>query len=98
MSSANANIKEMKMLGVLFKELKEEQFIASCSNDLNGETTVIKHHGDIVRLKAHETYIKLEVAGIDIHNHVRTGYAGLEDVWKTKSYIHCLFAGIVDFH
>lgn len=27
-------------------------------------------------------------AGIDIHNHVRTGSSGLEDVWSTLNYIH----------
>ena len=36
-------------------------------------------------------------AGIDIHNHRRTGSPGLEDVWRTKSYIHCQFARITGF-
>ena len=36
-------------------------------------------------------------AGIDIHNHIRTGSAGLEDVWQTKTYVHRQFAGIVGF-
>ena len=43
-----------------------------------------------------ETYLKM-AAGIDIHNHIRTGSAGLEDLWKTKSYIHHQFAGITGF-
>ena len=36
-------------------------------------------------------------AGIDIHNHLRTGSAGFEDVWLTKSPQHRQFAGIVGF-
>ena len=95
-TSANANIKDVKMLAVLFKDLKEKQFIASCSTDLNGEPRVTKHHGNIARPKVAETYLKM-AAGIDIHNHIRTGSASWEDVWKTKSYIHRQFAGITGF-
>ena len=36
-------------MAVLFKDLKEKQFIPSCSTDLNGEPRVTKHHGNIAR-------------------------------------------------
>ena len=36
-------------------------------------------------------------AGIDIHNHIRTGSLGIEDVWHTRKYIHRQFGGIIGF-
>ena len=48
-TSVNTNIKEVKIMAVLFKGLKEKQFIPSCSTDLNGEPRVTKHHGNIAR-------------------------------------------------
>ena len=36
-------------------------------------------------------------AGIDIHNHVRTGSLGYEDIWHTRNAIHRQFAGITGF-
>ena len=94
--SLAGNIKDVKMMAVLFKDLKEKQFISSCSTDLEGEPRITRHHGNISRPKVAETYLKL-AAGIDIHNHVRTGSVGLEDVWRTKEYVHRQFAGITGF-
>ena len=36
-NSANGEIENVKMLSCLFKDLKEKQFISSCSTSLNGE-------------------------------------------------------------
>ena len=49
-----------------------------------------------MRPKVAEAYLKM-AAGIDIHNHIRTGTANLEDVWKTKSDINQQIAGITGF-
>ena len=63
------------MLACLFKDLKEKQFISNCSTSLEGEPRVTKHHGEIARPQVAEVYLKM-AAGIDIHNHVRTGSSG----------------------
>ena len=41
-------------------------------------------------------YLKF-AAGIDIHNLIRTGSVGFEDIWKTKEYHHRQFAGLIGF-
>ena len=95
-NSATGTMDGVEMLACLFKDLKEKQFISNCSTSLEGEPIVTKHHGEIARPQVAEVYLKM-AAGIDIHNHVRTGSSGLEDVWQTKNYVHRQFAGIIGF-
>ena len=82
------------MICVLFKDDQEKQFILTCCASLEGKPC--KHHGKIKDPKVVEQYLQIP-AGIDIHNHVRTGSSGLEDVWSTKYDIHWQFAGILGF-
>ena len=84
------------MMAVLFKDLQEKQFISTCSTSLEGKPRDTKHHGKIKRPKVAEQYLQM-AAGIDIHNHVRTGSFGLEDVWSTKDYNQRQFAGVLGF-
>ena len=73
------------MICVLFKDDQEKKFILTCCDSLEGKPC--KHHGKIKDPKVVEQYLQIP-AGIDIHNHVRTGSSGLEDVWSTKFDIH----------
>ena len=73
------------MICVLFKDDQEKQFILTCSASLEGKPC--KYHGKIKDPKVAEQYLQIPAA-IDIHNHVRTGSSGLEDVWFTKCDIH----------
>ena len=50
------------MMVVLFKELKEKQFIVCYSTCLEGQWRVIKHHGTVARPKGAEFYLKVAVA------------------------------------
>lgn len=95
-NAVSANIEGVKMMAVLFKDLQEKQFISTCSTSLEGKPRETKHHGKIKRPKVAEQYLQM-AAGIDIHNHIRTGSLGLEDVWSTKDYIHRQFAGMLGF-
>ena len=95
-NAASGNIDGGKMMAVLFKDLQEKQFTLTCSTSLEEKPRETKHHGKIKHPKVAEHYLKM-AAGIDIHNHVRTGSSGLEDVWSTKDYIHQQFAGILGF-
>ena len=95
-NAVSASIDGTKMMAVLFKDLKEKQFVSTCSTSLEGKPRKTKHHGLIKRPKVAEQYLQM-AAGIDIHNHVRTGSLGLEDVWSTHNYIHRQFAGILGF-
>ena len=67
-----------------FQDLKKKQFISTCSTILLGNSRKTKYHGDVSRLKVPELYVA-HAASVDIHNHVRTGSMGLEDVILTKS-------------
>ena len=95
-NSATSNIDGIPLLAVCFKDLQVKQFISSCSTSLPGEPRMTKHHGPIKRPQVAERYLK-HAAGIDIHNHVRTGGMGLEDAWMTKNYINRQFAGVLGF-
>ena len=88
--------KGVDLLAVRFRDLKVKQFISTCSTILPDEPRKTKHHGLVPRPQVAENYLKMS-AGIDIHNHVRTGSMGLEDAWQTKNYIHRQFAGVLGF-
>ena len=55
-----------------------------------------KHHGLISRPQVAFDYLQF-AAGIDIHNHVRTGSRGYEDAWLTKCPHIRQFAGLMGF-
>ena len=95
-NTLTGEVEGVPVMAVLFKDLQEKQFISSCNLSIEGEPRVTKHCGEIARPAVAETYLK-NCAGIDIHNHFRTGSSGLEDVWQTKNYIHRQFAGITGF-
>ena len=95
-TSATAEIDGVKLLAVKFTDLQEKQFIATCSTSAAGEPRSTKHCGFIPRPQIAVDYLKY-AAGIDIHNHVRTGSLGLEDVWMTKSSLNCQIAGVLGF-
>lgn len=86
----------MKLQAVKFLDLKEKQFICTCLTDTSGPPRNTKHSGEVSRPLVAFHYLE-SAAGIDIHNHFRTGSLGLEDVWKTKNPIHRQFAGILGF-
>ena len=86
----------VKLQANKFMDLKNKQFITTCSTDLPGPPRKTKHAGDINRPMVAYEYLE-SAASIDIHNHVRTGSLGFEDIWKTKQPIHRQFAGVVGF-
>ena len=57
---------------------------------------MIKHCGAVNRPQVAYDYLNGCIA-IDIHNHVRTGSVGLEDIWKTQSAHARQFAGVLGF-
>ena len=73
-----------------------KQFISTCSCTLSGQPRKTKHHGDVSRPKDAEESL-MYCAGINIHNHVKTGSLGYEDIWLTRNAIHRQFAGITGF-
>lgn len=93
---ASAVLDDMKLVAVRFKDLKDKQFISTCSTSTNGEPRQTHSHGVIQRPKVAVEYLKYS-SGIDIHNHVRTGPIGFEDAWQTKRPHHRQFAGIMSF-
>jgi hypothetical protein len=95
-SSASGVIEGVPMQAVRYQDLKDKQLISTCSTILPGEPRSTKHHGYVARPQVASEYLKW-CAGIDIHNHVRNGSMGLEDVWMTKTYIHRQFAGVLGF-
>ena len=95
-ATLTGTIENVELLAVQFMDLKLKQFISSTSTSLEGAPRVTKHHGEVSRPTVAVDYLRF-AAGIDIHNHVRTGSLGFEDVWKTHNYIHRQFAGIFGF-
>ena len=95
-NSATATIDDVDLLAVKFMDLQEKQFISTCSTSSVGPPRQTKHHGEVPRPQIAYDYLSY-AAGIDIHNHVRTGSLGFEDVWSTKSPQHRQFAGIIGF-
>ena len=89
-------IEEVELQACSFQDLKLKQFITTCSTSIPGAPRKTKHHGDVPRPKVAETYLKF-AASIDVHNHVRTGSLGLEDVFHTHTPQLQQFAGIVGF-
>ena len=79
-----------------FQDLKLKQFISTCSTSIGGKPQKTEHHGDVPRPQVAEFYLT-HAASIDIHNHVRTGSLGLEDVLLTLSPLTRQFTGIVGF-
>ena len=55
-----------------------------------------KHCGAVNRPQVAYDYLN-GCATIYIHNHVRTGSVGLEDIWKTQSAHARQFAGVLGF-
>ena len=90
------NVDAVDLMAVKFVDLQPKQFISTCSVATCGPPRITKHHGVIPRPKVAFEYLQF-AAGIDIHNHLRTGSAGFEDVWLTKSPQHRQFTGIVGF-
>ena len=71
-------------------------FISSCSASTSGRPRNTKHHGQVSQPQVAVDYLDY-AAGIDIHNHVRTGSTGFEDAWLTKAPHHRQFAGTMGF-
>ena len=61
-----------------------------------GNPRKTKHRGLVSRPKVAESYLSSS-ASSDIHNHVRTGSLGLEDIWRTLEPQKRQFAGIFGF-
>ena len=57
---------------------------------------MITHCGAVNRPQVAYDYLN-GCAAIDIHNHVRTGSVGLEDIWKTQSAHARQFVGVLRF-
>lgn len=94
--SATNEIDGVELQAVKFLDLQEKQFISTSSCSIPGPPRNTKHCGKVARPLVAFQYLE-SAAGIDIHNHVRTGSLGLEDVWHTKNPIHRQFAGILGF-
>ena len=94
--SAESSIEGVDLLAVRFKDLKEKQFISTCSSSTEGPPRITKHHGEVTRPQVAADYLA-HAAGIDIHNHVRQGKNCFEDVWQTKSSHIRQYAGILSF-
>ena len=77
-----AKLDGVDLQACLFNDLKPKQFISTCSTIIPGNPRQTKHHGAVPRPQVAEFYLK-HAASIDIHNHVRTGSLGLEDVFMT---------------
>ena len=95
-NACTAEINGLQMQAVSFMDLQRKDFISSCSTSLNGPPRITKHCGAVSRPQVAFDYLN-GCAAIDIHNHVRTGSVGLEDIWKTSSSIARQFAGILGF-
>lgn len=95
-NSAETTQNGVKLLAVRFKDLKEKYFISTCSTSLPGPPRHTKYHGDVSRPMVAYEYLKY-AATIDIHNHVRQGAQGFEDVWQTMNPHIRQFAGIMSF-
>ncbi len=88
-----ANIEEHNLLAVRFIDLQEKMFVSDVSTTVHGPLWVTKHHENVSRPMVASDYLE-NCAGINIHNHYRTGSCGLEDSWKTKNPIHRQVAGV----
>ena len=93
--SYTSEIDGVKLMATSFMDLKLKQFISTCSTSLEGQPRVTKH-GVVPRPQVAEMYLR-NAASIDIHNHVRIGGLGCEDVLVTVSYHMRQFAGILGF-
>ena len=91
-----ANLDGVDLQACSFQDLKLKQFISTCSTIIAGKPRKTKHHGDVPRPQVAECYL-IYAPSIDIHNHVRTGSLGLEDVLLTLSPHVRQFTGIVGF-
>ena len=91
-SACIAEIEGEQLQAVRFKDLQVKDFITTCGSILPGNPRQTKYHGAIARPQVAEMYLH-NAASIDVHNHVRTGSAGLEDIWQTKSPHRRQFAG-----
>ena len=81
-NSVSGQIDGVDLLAVRFVDLQVKQFISTCSTSTVGPPRETKHNGFINHPQMAYDYLN-NAAGIDIHNHVRTGSFGLEDVWMT---------------
>ena len=57
-NSATAEIDGVSLLAVKFKDLKEKQFISTCSSSVAGEPRVTRHSGLISRPQVAVDYLK----------------------------------------
>ena len=95
-NSVSGVVDGVKLLAVHFVDLQVKEFVSTCSISLPGPSRKTKHHGLIPRPQVAYEYLQ-NAAGIDIHNHVRTGSKGLEDAWLTKDPCCRQFAGVLGF-
>ena len=96
-ASATATIEDVNLIATKCVDLQVKQFISTCSCTLSGQPYKTKHHvRDVSRPKDAEEFL-MYCAGIDIHNHMRTGSLSYEDIWHTRNAIHRQFAGITGF-
>ena len=86
----------VKLQACRFRDLKVKDFISTCSSAIPGLPRKTKHHGNVVRPKVAEEYLKYAVA-VDIHNHYRNGSVGIEDIWQTKNLQKSQLAGLLGF-
>ena len=92
-NSVSGQIDGVDLLAVRFVDLQVKQFISTCSTSTVGPPRETKHNGFINRPQVAYDYLN-NAAGIDIHNHVRTGSFGLKDVWMTIDPPVHQFAGV----
>ena len=90
-----AVIDGVKLMVTSFMDIKKKQFISTCSTAIPGKPRITRH-GEVSRPQVAEKYLS-HAAAIDIHNHVRTGSLGCEDVVLTHSPHMRQFTGIIGF-
>ena len=71
--------KDVKLHTVKFLNLKEKQFVSTCSITLPGPPRKTKYCGEIICPTVAYEYLQ-PAASIDIHNHVHKASVGFEDV------------------
>ena len=84
-----ADIDGVNLMATSFMDIKKTQFISTCLTAIPGKPRITKH-GEVSRPQVAEKYL-IHAAAIDIHNHVRTGSLGCEDVVSTQSLLEAIY-------
>ena len=78
-----AKVDDTDLMAVKFIDLQPKMFTSTCFASTSRRPRNMKHHGQVSQPQVAVDYLDY-AAGIDIHNHVRTGSTGFEDAWLTK--------------